>query len=119
MGQKFRFLLGGLLNTLVAATTYYLFSLITLEGIALALSFWITFICSYLVNSNFVFKNKGVKIYFLIAVLIAFFVQQAVGATTIMLGGRGMLVFLIVSIIHVPLFYCICRFWVFKETHEA
>ena len=115
MSQYFRFILGGALNTLISAVSFYIFDFFLLEVIALALSFWLTFFVSYIINSRFVFRGKNVKLRFLIAVLIAFFVQQTVGIATLYFGGKGMQVFIVVSLVHVPLFFLLCRLYVFRE----
>jgi len=70
-----RFLFGGSVNTAISAGSYYLLNLYFSESVSLALSFWITFVASYFINSRFVFKNKGVKLAFLVAVGMAFLVQ--------------------------------------------
>ena len=114
MGEYIRFLFGGAVNTFIAALSYYVVSLFFSEFLALAFSFWLTFFVSYIVNSKFVFRNNGPKKLFLMAVIFAFIMQQLVGTITLELGGKGMFVFLIVSLVHVPFFFCLCRFWVFR-----
>ncbi|GAA0247375.1 hypothetical protein [Marinomonas primoryensis] len=115
MLEFIRFLFGGFFNTLVSATSYYAFSLFFDEYLALGFSFWLTFIVSYAVNSKFVFRVADVKLLFFLAVILAFFMQQFIGAITVWFGGSGMFVFFVVSLVHVPFFYILCRFWVFRE----
>ena len=119
MYQYLRFLFGGGFNTLVSVVSFYFINQHFSEPISLAGSFWITFFVSYLINSRFVFRTEqAAKVKFLLAVCIAFIVQQLVGKLVLMFGGRDMLVFIIVSLVHVPFFFILCRHWVFKYSED-